>query len=58
MAQSLSKIIVHAIFSTKDRAPFLCDRELRGKLHHYLGGIRAETRSAKIPFFARGLRAD
>jgi REP element-mobilizing transposase RayT len=39
MSQSLAKILVHTIFSTKDRAPFLRDRELREQLHQYLGGI-------------------
>lgn len=39
MAQSLSKIIVHTIFSTKDRRPFLRDKTLREELHRYLGGI-------------------
>jgi REP element-mobilizing transposase RayT len=39
MSQSLAKILVHTVFSTKDRAPFLRDRELREQLHHYLGGI-------------------
>ena len=39
MSQSLAKILVHTVFSTKDRAPFLRDRELRDQLHQYLGGI-------------------
>ena len=39
MPQSLAKILVHTIFSTKDRRPFLCDKALREELHHYLGGI-------------------
>jgi REP element-mobilizing transposase RayT len=39
MPQSLAKIIVHAVFSTKDRRPFLRDKSLRDQLHHYLGGI-------------------
>ena len=39
MPQSLAKILVHTVFSTKDRRPFLKDRELRDELHHYLGGI-------------------
>ena len=39
MAQSLGKIIVHTIFSTKDRRPFLRDKSLRDELHRYLGGI-------------------
>jgi putative transposase len=41
MAQSLSKILIHTVFSTKDRRPVLADRELRGELHAYLGGILA-----------------
>jgi len=39
MSQSLSKIIVHAVFSTKERRPFLRNHELRLELHSYLGGI-------------------
>jgi REP element-mobilizing transposase RayT len=39
MPQSLAKIIVHAVFSTKDRRPFLRDKALREELHRYLGGI-------------------
>jgi REP element-mobilizing transposase RayT len=41
MAQSLSKILVHTVFSTKDRRPFLREKSLRDELHHYLGGILA-----------------
>jgi len=39
MPQSLAKILVHTVFSTKDRRPLLRNRELRDELHHYLGGI-------------------
>src|ERR1039458_970531 len=39
MPQSLAKILVHTVFSTKDRRPFLRDTALRQELHHYLGGI-------------------
>jgi putative transposase len=39
MSQSLAKILVHAVFSTKDRRPLLRDRNLREELHHYIGGI-------------------
>ena len=39
MPQSLANILVHTIFSTKDRYPFLRDPELRKELHRYLGGI-------------------
>ena len=39
MPQSLAKIILHSVFSTKDRRPFLRDKSLRDELHHYIGGI-------------------
>ena len=39
MPQSLAKILVHTVFSTKERRPFLRDPELRSELHSYLGGI-------------------
>jgi putative transposase len=39
MPQSLSKILIHTVFSTKDRRPFLRDEMLRDELHRYLGGI-------------------
>jgi REP element-mobilizing transposase RayT len=38
MSQSLARIVVHTVFSTKDRRPFLRDILLRQELHHYLGG--------------------
>ena len=39
MSQSLAKILVHTVFSTKDRRPYLRERPLRADLHNYLGGI-------------------
>jgi REP element-mobilizing transposase RayT len=39
MPQSLAKILVHTVFSTKDRRPLLRDKTLRDELHRYLGGI-------------------
>ena len=39
MSQSLSKIIVHIIFSTKDRFEFLTDEKIKQKTHSYLAGI-------------------
>ena len=39
MPQSLAKILVHSVFSTKDRRPFLRDKSLREEMHRYLGGI-------------------
>jgi putative transposase len=39
MSQSLSKILVHTVFSTKDRRAFLRDVSIRAEVHRYLGGI-------------------
>jgi len=41
MPQSLAKILIHTVFSTKDRRPLLRERPLREELHRYLGGILA-----------------
>ena len=41
MAQSLAKILVHSVFSIKERRPLLRDRSLREELHRYIGGILA-----------------
>jgi putative transposase len=41
MPQSLAKILIHTVFSTKDRRPLLHDKLLREELHRYLGGILA-----------------
>jgi len=41
MPQSLAKILVHTVFSTKGRSPFLRDQILRNELHQYFGGILA-----------------
>ena len=38
MAQSLSKVIVHIIFSTKDREPWL-GSEVRPRMHAYLATV-------------------
>lgn len=38
MPQSLSRILVHLIFSSKHREPFIID-PIRPKLHAYLAGI-------------------
>jgi putative transposase len=37
--QSLAKILVHTVFSTKERRPLLRDKPLREEMHRYLGGI-------------------
>lgn len=39
MPQSLSRIYIHTVFSTKNREPFLSDVALREELHAYMGGI-------------------
>jgi len=38
MPQSLSRVIIHTVFSTKHRAPIFTDMPLRLELHAYLGG--------------------
>ncbi len=38
MSQSLANVVVHLVFSTKDRRPLLRDEE-RGQLHAYLTGV-------------------
>src|SRR5437899_11219923 len=47
MSQSLSKIYVHLIFSTKNRERILPD-DIRSKLHAYMGGIMNGTGGATI----------
>jgi len=44
----LAKILVHTVFSTKDRRPFLRDCVLREELHRYLGGILANLECQPI----------
>ena len=39
MPQSLAKILVHTVFSTKDRRPFLRDKSIRDELQLYLVGV-------------------
>jgi putative transposase len=48
MPQSLAKIVVHTVFSTKERRPFLRDKPLREELHRYLGGILTNLDSQPI----------
>ena len=38
MSQSLARIILHVVFSTKNRVPFLKSPEVRAKLHAYVAG--------------------
>ncbi|MDP1798170.1 MAG: IS200/IS605 family transposase [Planctomycetaceae bacterium] len=39
MSQSLANILIHMVFSTKDRMPFLQDADIRSQMHAELGGI-------------------
>ena len=39
MPQSLAQVYVHFVFSTKDRRPFLQDKEFRERTHAFLAGI-------------------
>ena len=39
MGQSLSHLLVHAIFSTKDRRPLLRSEEIRNEIYAYMAGI-------------------
>ena len=38
MPQSLSRVLIHSVFSTKNRAPLMRDPAFRDQLHAYLGG--------------------
>lgn len=39
MAQSLAKIIIHIIFSTKDHYPFLDAETIRKEMHAYMAEV-------------------
>src|SRR5882762_1246126 len=47
MPQSLAKILVHLIYSTKNREPFLVE-EIRDELHRYTAGILKECDSPAL----------
>ena len=42
MAQSLSRLWTHLIFSTKNRLPFLSDKTIRTDMHAYLAKVLRE----------------
>jgi len=48
MPQSLSNILIHTVFSTKNRHPFLSERLLREEMHRYVGGILIELDCAPL----------
>jgi REP element-mobilizing transposase RayT len=47
MSQSLANIVVHLVFSTKDRRQLLRDEE-RGQVHAYITGILKKLDSPLI----------
>ena len=47
MAQSLSSVLIHLVFSTKDREPFI-STEIEPELHAYLVGIFKEHKCPSI----------
>ena len=47
MPQSLSKLMVHLVFSTKHREPFIPD-QIRPRLHGYLTGILDRLKSPSV----------
>ncbi len=54
MPQSLSKVVIHVIFSTRDRYPWL-DGNVRSRMHAYLATI---CRDAEAEAFRVGGVAD
>jgi len=48
MSQSLVKNYLHVVYSTKDRRPFLKDKDLRSRLHAYLAGACRNLDSPSI----------
>ena len=50
MSQSLSSVLVHLVFSTKNRQPIIASL-LRDELHRYIGGI---CRNMKSPLLCAG----
>jgi putative transposase len=48
MPQSLANVLVHIVFSTKERRAFLQNCELRDEMHRYLAGISANLECPAI----------
>src|SRR5713101_3114741 len=42
MPQSLSNVLVHIVFSTKGRHPFLLDTSLRAAMHKHLAAVSTQ----------------
>ncbi|MFN0053334.1 MAG: IS200/IS605 family transposase [Planctomycetales bacterium] len=48
MPQSLSKVYLHVVYSTKDRRPFLQDKQIRQRAHAYLAAACDRLECPKI----------
>ena len=48
MSQSLAKLYVHIVFSTKNREPLLADGDIRAQIHAYLGSVLKEYESPAL----------
>lgn len=48
MAQSLSKVYIHIVFSTKNRQKFLAAEKIRKEMHAYLATILKEYNSPTL----------
>jgi len=55
MPQSLANVLIHIVFSTKDRRPLLQNLALRQELHTYLAGV---SRTLDCPAIIVGGVAD
>lgn len=51
MPKSLANVVVHAVFSTKNRTPFLEDIAIRQEVHAYIGGV---SKKLDCPIMAVG----
>jgi putative transposase len=48
MPQSLWKVYLHLVFSTKNRVPWLLDKAVRNAMHQYLGGTCGRLDSPSV----------
>ena len=48
MGQSLARLLVHSVFSTKERRPFIRSEEIRTEIYAYIAGILRNLQSPSI----------
>ena len=48
MSQSLARLLVHSVFSTKERRPFVRSEEVRTEIYAYIAGILRNLQSPSI----------